>query len=92
MDIRHDPANARFSIDHGDQTSVLTYLLRGEDHIHFIRTWVAPPYRGRGHGARLVRAGLDYARDEGLSVSTSCWFVDAFVSRYPEYAVLMASA
>lgn len=89
MDIRHERANSRFSIDHADSKSVLSYLMRGEDHIHFIRTWVPPAHRGTGYGAWLVKAGLDHARDQGLSVSTSCWFVDDFVARHPEYAELM---
>ena len=89
MDIRHEQANSRFSIDHGGSTSVLSYLMRGDDHIHFIRTWVPPAYRGSGYGAWLVKAGLDHAREEGLSVSTSCWFVDEFVAHNPEYGDLM---
>lgn len=89
MDIRHERSNSRFSIDHGGQMSVLSYLMQGQDHIHFIRTWVAPEYRGRGYGAWLVKAGLDHARDESLTVSTSCWFVDEFVAHNPEYAELM---
>ena len=90
MDIQHEQANSRFSIDHDGQKSVLSYLMQGDDHIHFIRTWVPPEYRGSGYGAWLVKAGLDDARDRGLSVSTSCWFVDAFVARNPEYAGLMS--
>ncbi|MBT8489098.1 MAG: N-acetyltransferase [Gemmatimonadetes bacterium] len=90
MDIQHERANSRFSIDHDGQKSVLSYLMQGEDHIHFIRTWVAPAYRGSGHGAGLVRAGLDHARELSLSVSSSCWFVDEFVARNPQYAGLMS--
>lgn len=90
MHIQHDQALSRFSIDHGDHRSVLSYLMRGDDHVHFIRTWVAPAYRGSGYGAYLVKAGLDYAREHDLSVSTSCWFVEEFVARNPEYAELMA--
>ncbi len=90
MDIQHEQANSRFSIDHDGQKSVLSYLMQGDGHIHFIRTWVPPEYRGSGHGAWLVKAGLDHARSQGLTVSTSCWFVDAFVGRNPAYADLMS--
>lgn len=90
MDIRHEQDNSRFSIDHDGQQSVLSYLMQGEDHIHFIRTWVPPAFRGSGYGAQLVKAGLEHARQRGFSVSTSCWFVDAFVARNPEYADLLS--
>lgn len=58
--------------------------------LHLIRTFVPPHLRGRGIGARLVKAALDHARAEGLRVTTSCWFVDAFLDRNPEYAELRA--
>lgn len=90
MDIQHEAALSRFSIDHDGQRSVLSYLMRGNDHIHFIRTWVPAAYRGSGYGAWLVKAGLEYARDQSFTVSTSCWFVDEFVTHNPEYAELMA--
>ena len=90
MDIQHETGLSRFSIDHDGQKSVLSYLMRGEDHIHFIRTWVPPAFRGAGYGGFLVKSGLDYAREQGYSVSSSCWFVDEFVAHNPEYAELMA--
>ena len=89
MTIRHDPDGARFVLARDGREAVLRYRMRGEDHIHFITTWVPPQDRGAGDGARLVKAGLDHAREHGMTVSTSCWFVDEFVDRNPGYAALM---
>ena len=89
MAIRHDPDQHRFVLERGGREAVLTYRLRGDDHIHLVRTWVPPEHRGGGDGARLVKAGLEHAREHGLTVSTSCWFVDEFVDRNPEYRALM---
>ena len=91
MPIRHDEDRDRFVLEKEGREAVLSYTMRGADHIHFISTWVPPQDRGQGDGARLVKAGLEHARKEGWAVSTSCWFVDEFVDRYPEYRELMKS-
>jgi hypothetical protein len=92
MDIRHDEEAGRFSLERDGVEAVLDYRLRDEERIiHFLRTWVPPHLRGRGYGAILVKAGLEHAAREGLRVTTSCWFVDAYLERNPEYQGLVAS-
>jgi len=91
MDVTHDVENDRFQIDHGAERSFVEYRERGEPgRIHFVRTWVDPAHRGKGVGARLVRTALEHARREGLEVTSSCWFVDRFLDRNPEYGALRA--
>ena len=56
----------------------------------FHHTLVYPPYRGRGHAERLVRAALDDARARGWRVHPTCWYVDQFMIDHPDYADLRA--
>ena len=48
-----------------------------------------PALRGHGVGEKLVRQALEWAREEGLRVIPSCWFVDTVVRRHPEYETLL---
>jgi len=91
MDIEHDRPAQRFVLTREGEHAVLIYQLVGDRKvIHFVRTWVPPRFRGRGYGAWLVKEGLEHARREGYRVTTSCWFVDEFLERRPEYQDLVA--
>ena len=90
MDVTHDERHARFVLEHEGTLSMLQYRMESEGVIHFTRTWVAPEFRGGGLGVALVQAGLDYAREASLKVTSSCWFVDEFLDGVPEYQDLRA--
>jgi predicted GNAT family acetyltransferase len=91
MDIQHDISARRFVLTREGEEAILDYrLLEEEKVIHFVRTWVPPRFRGRGYGAWLVKEGMEHARSEGYRVTTSCWFVDEFLERRPEYQDLVA--
>jgi predicted GNAT family acetyltransferase len=90
MEVVHDPTHERFVIEHEGTLSMLQYRFVGDGLMHMVRTWVAPQFRGIGLGVWLVKAGLDYAREHDLKVTTSCWFVDEFLDRTPEYQDLRA--
>jgi predicted GNAT family acetyltransferase len=89
-EARHDPRHDRFVIEHEGTLSMVQYRRQDDGVLHLIRTWVAPEFRGSGFGAFLVRDALEWARAEGLKVTTSCWFVDAFLDEHPEYQDLRA--
>lgn len=88
-EIIHNLKAARFEIHVGKQAAVLQYRLEG-DTLLFTSTRVPKALEGRFLGTRLVRAGLDYARQRSLRVRSACWFVDRFIDKNPEYAVLRA--
>jgi len=90
MQVTHEARQGRFLLEHEGTTSVLQYRMAGEEVMHMIRTFVAPEFRGRGFGARLVKTALDHAREQGYRVTSSCWFVDAYIDQNPEYADLRA--
>lgn len=91
MEIHHDVAGRRFvaSLPGGD--AVLAYAAAGPGVVEFYNTFVPPAERGRGVAAKLVRAGADYARAEGLRVVPSCWYVQRWLDAHPAERDLIAS-
>lgn len=89
MVISHNPEQLTFSATSGDvELGVLSY--QRLDHALDLRhTVVEPQAEGRGVGSALVRAALDVARSEHLSVIPTCWFVGEFVAKHPEYEDLL---
>ena len=54
----------------------------------FTHTEVDPALEGQGIGGLLVRGALDDVRSRGLAVLPICPFVQAWMSRHPDYADL----
>ncbi|WP_051951055.1 GNAT family N-acetyltransferase [Actinacidiphila yeochonensis] len=51
----------------------------------FVHTEVEDAYAGRGVGSALARTALDEARASGRLVLAVCPFIDAWITRHPEY-------
>lgn len=88
MDVVHNTAIGRFEISSDASVAVLDYAL-SDGRITFVHTGVPPELEGRGIGTRLARAGLEYARREGLAVVPKCPFIRAYIERHPEYRDLV---
>ena len=86
-EVVHEPDNNRFAVHVDGETSVLDYHLSA-DKVVFTHTGVPTALGGRGIGSRLVKAGLDWAREQGLRVRPLCPFVSSYIQRHPEYADL----
>ena len=86
--IQHDAAHSRFAASTDAGEAVLEYTRDGQ-RIIFTHTGVPPEAEGKGVGSALAKAGLDYARNEGLRVRAACPFVAAFVKSHPEYQDLI---
>ncbi|UCF41537.1 MAG: N-acetyltransferase [Gemmatimonadota bacterium] len=84
-DVVHEPDQHRFAVHTEGHTAVLDYQ-RFPDKVVFTHTGVPRELEGRGIGSRLVRAGLDWARTEGVRVIPTCPFVSAYIGKHPEYA------
>lgn len=80
--VIHDEQNHSFQVHIDPHTAVLDYILHG-DTITFTHTGVPPALEGRGIGSVLVKAGLQYARENQLKVQSLCWFVDKYRRRHP---------
>jgi predicted GNAT family acetyltransferase len=86
--ITHDADRSRFTADTPFGEAALEYM-RDRKRIIFTHTGVPPEAEGQGIGAALARAGLDFARSEGLVVRPMCPFVASYVQRHPEYQDLV---
>lgn len=91
VEISHRPDQNQFVATAEGKDSFLRYSPVGEDTLDLVSTFVHRELRGRGVGEKLVQRALDYARQEGLQVIPTCWFVDTVMERHPEYKDLVAS-
>jgi predicted GNAT family acetyltransferase len=86
--IVHDRVAREFRVELGGQTAVLNYEL-SPGVMDITHTGVPEVFRRRGIAAKLTRAGLEFARAEGLAVVPSCPYVADYIRRTPEYAGLV---
>ena len=90
LEITHNTEKHRFEISVEGYLAVLDYMLKGNI-IIFTHTGVPPAIGNRGLGSKLVKTGLDYARENGLQVRSLCWFVSKYIRLHPEYQDLLRS-
>lgn len=88
MTPQHEPDQRRFSLA-TTPTSVLDYTL-SDGRVVFTHTGVPPAYQGQGLAAKLVEAGLQWAKAEGLKVVPACSYVHVYIQRHPEWQHLVA--
>jgi uncharacterized protein len=87
-EIIHNPDKNRFEVTVEGLTAELVYR-RTDDTINFRHTGVPEAIEGRGIGSQLAQAGLEYAKDAGLTVIPSCPFVRHYINQHPEYQSLL---
>jgi uncharacterized protein len=88
-EVKHDQEDLRFYMEIGDEEAELTYSYTDENAMDFDHTFVPESARGQGLAHKLVRCGLDFARDNDYKAIASCPAVEAFVKRHPEYNDIM---
>jgi len=84
LTVLHLPEQNRFEIRVDNLTAELTYSLH-DDTITFLHTGVPSELEGQGIGAKLAKAGLEYAHSNGFKIRSLCWFVSGYLQRHPEY-------
>ena len=85
LNVEHDLASHRFIIRAQGQEAFLAYRQHGPE-LDFYHTFVPEAFRGRGMAERLVGAGYEYAKANGLTVRPTCPYVSgAYLKRHPEY-------
>ncbi|RJP49351.1 MAG: N-acetyltransferase [Anaerolineaceae bacterium] len=84
LEVIHLAEENRFEIRVDGYTAELTYSLIGSI-ILFTHTGVPPALEGQGVGTKLVKAGLEYARENRFKIQSICSFVTRYLQRHPEY-------
>lgn len=88
VEVRNNAAESRFEAVVDGHLSVVDYIRQGGTLV-LPHTFVPPALRGRGIAEKLVRAALDYARAEALSVEPTCSYVALFIERHSEFKSLV---
>lgn len=87
--VRHNQDKNRFELRVDGAEPAHADYRRHEDTLEFHHTYVPESARGQGHAATIVRAALDYARDNNFTVKPSCSYVAGYIERNPEYQSLL---
>ena len=86
--VKNNPEKKRFEIKVGDHYAICEYL-RVSNRIIFTHTEVPPALEGNGLASMLAKAGLEFAKAEGLNVVPLCPYVAGYIKKHPEYKVLL---
>ncbi len=87
--IAHLPGRFELRVD--GRVCELDYRRDGR-RVVFTHTGVPAPLRGQGLAARLVEAGLSWARAEGLQVVPACSYVEQYLRSHPHWQDLLKPA
>jgi len=82
-DAVDNPALSRLEIVEDDGTSVLEYRKLGSQ-LALIHTGVPTQFEGKGYGGALVKAAVQLARDENLSIVPYCPYAKAWIEKHPD--------
>jgi uncharacterized protein len=87
LEITHNPANHAFEVWIDGHLSKLDYI---QDAKNFVITHVGvyPEHRGQGVAAKIVDAGLQYAKENALRVIPMCSYAATYIRRNPQYMEL----
>jgi predicted GNAT family acetyltransferase len=80
-----DEAGKRFVLEVDGHEAELVYELDG-DRLTLVHTGVPDELGGRGLGGVLVRAAVDRAAAEGLTVIPKCPFARSWLEKHPDQA------
>jgi predicted GNAT family acetyltransferase len=84
-DVVDNPAASRFEVTIDGETAELIYRLRGK-RLVLVHTGVPDALGGRGLGGQLVRAALQRAAREGLTVVPLCPYAREWLEKHPDEA------
>lgn len=86
--VVNNEQESRYELQTEAGLALLDYM-REDGRIALVHTEVPRTLEGRGLAARLVKAALGDAREQGLRVLPMCAYVKAFVAKHPEYESLI---
>lgn len=87
--VEDDRAAGRLVVERDGTVAYLTYR-REPGRIILIHTEVPPQFEGHGVGSALVRAAVDLARSEGLTIVPWCPFARHWLRTHPDVTATVA--
>lgn len=84
IEVTNNAAASRLEVRLGDDVAFAEYR-KTRGGMVFPHTVVPKAFEGRGVGSALVKAGLKFAKDEGLPVIPLCSFFAGWLARHPEH-------
>ena len=87
--VEHLESEHRFQMSVDGEAAVVDYAEQ-EGVWLMTHTYVPSRLRGGGIAAALVKYALDTAREKNKKVSPLCSYVEAYITRHPEYRDLVA--
>ncbi|MFL0179977.1 MULTISPECIES: GNAT family N-acetyltransferase [unclassified Mycobacterium] len=88
--VTHDNGQYKITVD-GEQAGFADYIERGDQRI-FHHTVIDKAFGGRGLAGILVGKALADTRAAGKRVVPTCSFVEAYITKHPEFADLVDPA
>lgn len=84
--MMHLPEQSLFQIGQGSDIATMKYRINSSTEnnqyvVDFYSTFVPESMRGKGVAEKLVRAGLTWAKEEGYTITASCWYVEKFLRK-----------
>ncbi len=84
---KHNDRSGYFFIENGDQeVAVMHYTIAGPGKIIIDHTEVDEAYEGKGLGRQLVKAGVEYARENHIKILPRCPFAHKIFDLTPDFA------
>jgi predicted GNAT family acetyltransferase len=85
VDVDEDPPRGRFALlgDDGQLLGQMTFSRARDDLIIIDHTEVDDSLRGKGGGLRLFNGMVDWARNTGTKIMSTCPFANSMFDRHP---------
>lgn len=90
MDIKLDKEAQKFYSTNEGKESYVLYRMKDKNTIDIFRTYVPPEQRHKGLAGKIVKAVLEYAKENNLRVIPTCSYTDYFIDQNKEYKKLLA--
>ncbi len=82
--VEHESERHRFVVHLPEGEGELVYRRIAPRTLDLVHTGVDPALRRRGIGDALVRAALEYARQQKLRIIPTCPFVERWLEKHPQ--------
>lgn len=87
MEVQHKIEGSKGSFfikEEGALAAEMTYSRAGDQMIIIDHTDVSEQWRGKGLGAILVKAAVDYSREKGIKIMPLCPFANSVFKKEPD--------